>query len=159
MGSRLQFVVTRVLAVPNEDVWRVLGDFGTEHRWSKALVHGERDTPNVRIGTARSCRLPKPLMGRTHVREVLTELEPGRALAYALEGPAGPFASACSRWSTSRWGLSTAVTVEGRFDPKNWAVRVFVWSLVRPILRRLTRRVLGELEAFVLAACAERTLA
>jgi len=159
MSSRLRFEVTRVLAVSNDDVWTVLGDFGTEHRWSKTLVHCERDTPDVRVGTARSCRLPRPLMGRTQVREVLTELQPGRALAYRLEGPAGPFASASSRWSTSGRGAGTAVTVEGYFEPKNWAVRAIVWPLVRPFIRRLTRRVLAELETFVIATCTRARLA
>ena len=158
MSSRLRFEVTRVLAVSNEDVWSVLGDFGTEHRWSKTLVHCERDTPDVRVGTARSCRLPRPLMGRTQVREVLTELQPGRALAYRLEGPAGPFSSAASRWSTSGRGTGTVVTVEGYFEPKNWAVRAIVWPLVQPFLRLLTHRVLGELEVFVAATCARARL-
>ncbi|HVV50131.1 MAG TPA: SRPBCC family protein [Polyangia bacterium] len=158
MGARLRFEVTRVLAVSNDEVWRVLADFGTEHRWSKTLVHCERDTPDVHVGTARSCRLPRALMGRTQVREVLTELQPGRLLAYRLEGPAGPFASAASRWSTSGGGNATAVTVEGYFEPKNWAVRAIVWPLVRPFLRRLTQRVLGELEVFVAATCTRARL-
>ena len=159
MSARLRFEVTRVLAASTDDVWSVLGDFGTEHRWSKTLVHCERDTPEVRVGTARSCRLPRSLMGRTQVREVLTELQPGRALAYRLEGPAGPFASAASRWSTIRKGCATAVTVEGTFEPKNWVVRALLWPLVRPFLRRLTRQVLGELETFVIATCTQTGLA
>lgn len=158
MAAQLRFAVTRVVAASNEDVWGVLGEFGTEHRWSAALTHCERDTHDVRVGTVRSCQLPKPLMGRTHVREVLTELDSGRTLAYRLEGPAGPFASASSRWSTRPAGSSTAVTVEGFFVPKNWAVRAVLWPLVRPALRRLTGRVLGELESFVVASGAEGRL-
>src|SRR5438552_5851053 len=158
-GGRLRFTVTRILVASNDDLWRVLGDFGTEHRWSKALVQCERDTPDVRVGTTRSHRLPRPLIGRMHVREVLTELDPGRAFAYALEGPAGPFGSASSRWSTNRQGRSTAVTVEGFFVPRIWPVRALHWPLVRPMLRWLTRRVLGELDAYVVAACARGSLA
>jgi hypothetical protein len=89
-------------------------------------------------------------MGRTEVSEVLTEFEPERALAYALDGPAGPFASAFSRWSTrSRSEDSTEVTIAGRLEPKNWFVRFLVWPLAKPMLQRLTARVLGELEVFV----------
>jgi hypothetical protein len=89
-------------------------------------------------------------MGRTTVREELTEYEPGRALAYSLEGPAGPFASASSRWSTSPGSDgSTIVCVEGFFTARNRAAEIVVWPLVRPMLRRLTSRVIAELERFV----------
>jgi ribosome-associated toxin RatA of RatAB toxin-antitoxin module len=97
-------------------------------------------------------------MGRTEVRETLTEFEPGRVLAYVLDGSAGPFASASSRWSTSPSSENTtAVTVEGRFEPKKRLVRVLVWPLAKPMLRRLTRRIIGELEEYVTAATAARS--
>jgi hypothetical protein len=128
----------------------VLGDFGTEHRWTKSLEHCERDTDMVGVGTIRTCTLPKPLMGRTSAREQLTEYEPGQALAYRLEGAAGPFASASSRWSTSaRPDGATIVTVEGFFTARNRAAAILVWPFAKPMLRRLTRRVIGELETFV----------
>lgn len=109
-----------------------------------------RDTDVVSVGTIRTCTLPKPLMGRTSVREQLTEYEPGAALAYRLQGSAGPFASASSRWSTTaRANGETIVTVEGFFTARSRAAAILVWPLARPMLRRLTRRVLGELRAFV----------
>lgn len=92
MAQLLRFEVTRRIGVPGGVLWNVLGDFGREHRWTKNLVHCERDTETVRVGTIRTCTLPKPLMGRTSVREQLTEFKSGRSLAYRLEGPAGPFA-------------------------------------------------------------------
>jgi hypothetical protein len=101
MGEPLTFIVGRTTSAQNDSLWHVLGDFGTEYRWTKTLDHCERDTDIVDAGTIRTCKLPRALMGRTTVREELTEYEPGRALAYRLEGPAGPFASASSRWSTS----------------------------------------------------------
>jgi hypothetical protein len=95
----LHFEITRPVRAPAGAIWEVLGDFGTEHRWTKSLSHCERDTVAVGVGTVRSCTLPKPLMGRKEVREAITEYTPGVAIAYALEGSAGPFASAASRWS------------------------------------------------------------
>jgi hypothetical protein len=158
MGNSLHFGVTRRLHAPSHEVWRVLADFGTEHRRTKSLSHCERDTAEVSVGTARICTLPKPLMGRTEVRETLTEFEPGRVLAYVLDGSAGPFASASSRWSTSPSSENTtAVTVEGRFEPKKRLGRVLVWPLAKPMLRRLTRRIIGELEEYVTAATAARS--
>ena len=150
MKRHLTFAVTHVVNAPNEAVWDVLGDFGTEHRWTKTLSSCTRSTADVRVGTVRVCQLPRPLMGRTSARETLTEFEPGYALGYVLDGPAGPFAHASSRWSTcpaTRRG--TAVTVEGRFSPKNRAVRALVWPVAKPMLRRLTKGVLRELEATI----------
>jgi hypothetical protein len=106
----------------------------------------------VRVGTARTCTLPKPLMGRTKVREELTEYLPGHSLAYTLDGPAGPFASASSRWRTAvEPDGSTSLTVEGFFTPRNLLARLVVWPLAKPMIRRLTVGVIGELEDFVLA--------
>jgi hypothetical protein len=150
MGEPLTFIVRRTTSAQNDSLWHVLGDFGTEHRWTKTLDHCERDTDIVDAGTIRTCKLPRALMGRTTVREELTEYEPGRALAYRLEGPAGPFASASSRWSTSPGSDgSTIVCVEGFFTARNRAAEIVVWPLVRPMLRRLTSRVIAELERFV----------
>jgi hypothetical protein len=150
VDALLRFAVSHTVAVPNEDVWRVLGDFGREHHWTRTLSHCSRDTPDVRVGTVRICRLPRPLMQRTEVREELTEFQPGQSLAYHLDGAAGPLASASSRWSTSPApGRMTAVTVQGAFIPKNVAVPVVVWPVVKPMLRRLTMGVLHELDGYL----------
>jgi hypothetical protein len=152
--ATLHFSITERVRVPDHVVWAILGDFGNEHRWTRTLSYCERDTVDVRVGTARICTLPRPLMGRTKVREELTEFAPGVALAYVLDGPAGPFLTASSRWSTrqGREG-STWVTVEGRFTPRNWLSRFLVWPLARPMIQRLTRGVVRELEAFAQSRC------
>jgi hypothetical protein len=46
----------------------------------------------------------------------------------------------------------TVLTVEGFFTPRNLLARLLVWPLAKPMIRRLTARVIGELEAFVMAA-------
>jgi hypothetical protein len=151
MPAVLHFSVTRTMPVPSHQVWLVLGDFGTEHRWTRSVSACQRDTATVGVGTVRTCALPKPLMGRTHAREQLIEYQPGVALAYELDGPAGPFASAASRWSTRAISRSsTVVTVEGRFEARNVLARMLVWPIAKPFLRRLTFGVLGDLEEFVL---------
>ena len=93
MSAVLRFSVTRTMPVPSHLVWFVLGDFGTEHRWTSSVSACQRDTATVGVGTFGPVLLPKPLMGRTHAREQLVEYQPGVALAYELDGPAGPFAS------------------------------------------------------------------
>ena len=150
LAATLRFEVTRTIHATSKSIWRVVGDFGNEHRWTKTVSQCERDTPDVHVGTARRCTLPRSLMGRTWVREVVTEFEPGRAISYQLDGPAGPFASAGGRWSTSPISSDSArLTVEGRFTPRNWLARTFVWPIVRPMLCRLTKSVIDELEAFL----------
>ena len=150
MPTQLRFAVSRTVPAPVEAIWQVLGDFGTEHRWSRQVNHCARDTEAVRVGTVRTCTRPMGLMGRTEVREELTEYVPGTALAYALDGPAGPFSTAASRWSTSPVSdNSTVLTVEGFFTPRNRMAQILIWPLAKPVLRRLTRSVIGELEEFV----------
>lgn len=69
MPTQLRFAASRSVRAPVEAIWQVLGDFGTEHRWSKQVNHCARDTEAVRVGTVRTCTRPKALMGRTEVRE------------------------------------------------------------------------------------------
>jgi hypothetical protein len=148
----MRFAVSHTIPASNQAVWQVLGDFGTEHRWTRSVVNCHRNTAQVGVGTVRSCALPRPLMGRTHAIERLVEFEQGEALAYQLDGPAGPFATVSSRWSTRAISpYATEVTVEGRFTPRHFVARAVVWPMAKPMLRRLTRDVLSELEAFVLA--------
>ena len=69
-------------------VWRLLGDFGNEHRWSSQLASCRRDTAAVGVGTRRTCALAKPLMGRTETTEELTDYIGGAALPTG--SPGGP---------------------------------------------------------------------
>ena len=151
MAAELRYEVRRTLEAPADAVWLVLGDFGTEHRWTKTLSHCVRDTEIVKVGTKRFCTLPRPLMGRNQVTEEITEYAPGLALAYVLHGPAGPFARAAGKWSISPASAnSTLLTVEGTFAPRNWVSAFVAWPVAKPFLRRLTNRIIGELEHFVI---------
>lgn len=138
------------IAAPPEAVWRVLGDFGNDHQWNRSVSLCTRDTPDVRVGTTRTCHLPKPVMGRTEARETITEITPGRSLAYELDGPAGPFRKAGSAWQAMPNGPDgTTIIVEGRFEPKNKLVGIVLGPLVRLAVRRIIRQALREFEAFV----------
>lgn len=158
MQPSVAFSVTRVLHASNAAVWNVLGDFGTEHRWTKSLAHCERDTADVSVGTVRTCTLPRPLMGRTKVREQIIEYTPLAAFTYELEGAAGPFASARSRWSTRECDDGrTELSVEGVFVPHSWVSRYLVWPLAKPMITRLTRNVVSELESYLATTSTGRT--
>lgn len=149
----VEFSVSKTVRASNAAVWDVLGDFGTEHRWTQTLTYCERNTPSVGVGTMRTCVLPKPLMGRTSVRETLIEYAPLATLTYELDGPAGPFLKARSRWSSCALSPETTeLKVEGMFVPRNWMSRYAVWPAAKPMLRRLTWQVLSEFEAYVVGA-------
>jgi Polyketide cyclase / dehydrase and lipid transport len=92
-------------------VWRLLGDFGNEHRWSSQLASCRRDTAAVAVGTRRTCTLAKPLMGRTETTEELTEYVAGASLAYRLSGRAGPFRVSEGRWLVTPDEGVTVITV------------------------------------------------
>jgi hypothetical protein len=157
--QHVEFRVTHRLQSSNEAVWNVLGDFGTEHRWTKSLTHCERDTIAVSVGTIRTCTLPRALMGRTKVSEQLTEYTPMAALAYELDGAAGPFASAKSRWSTNvREDGTTELCVEGHFVPRGHFSRWIVWPLAKTMIQRLTKQVMRELESYVTAQSSSASL-
>jgi hypothetical protein len=51
--------------------------------------------------------------------------------------------------SISISGNSARVTVEGRFTARNWLAETIVWPVAKPMLRRLTRSVINELEAYL----------
>lgn len=147
MRPSLSFSTTKVIRALNESVWRVIGDFGNEHVWYADMKRCTRDTSDVRVGTTRTCELTKPVMGVTEAVETLTEYDAGKVLAYRLHGAAGPFAAAQSRWTTTPLpDGSTSLTIEGRFEPKNAAVRWLLWPLARPMVARLARRTIVQLE-------------
>jgi len=133
-----------------DTVWAVLGDFGTEHRWSRQLAACDRDHATVTVGTVRSCRLARPLLGRRQVAEQLTDYQPGSTLAYQLRGSAGAFRSAEGRWTLRAAQGGTVVEVSGRFQPRSPLVGLVLGPLARRTAVRAARRALADLTAFVL---------
>lgn len=132
-------------------VWRLLGDFGNEHRWSSQLADCRRDTAAVGVGTRRTCVLAKPLMGRTETTEQLTEYVAGASLAYRLSGRAGPFRLSEGRWVVTPQEDVTVITVSGRFEPLNAAVGLLVGPLAKVVAVRAARRALADLVTAVQA--------
>ena len=126
-------------------VWRLLGDFGNEHRWSSQLASCRRDTTGVGVGTRRTCALTKPLMGRTETTEELTDYVTGESLAYRLSGRAGPFRVAEGTWVVTPDEDATVISVSGRFEPLNTAVGLLLGPLARIVAVRAARRALSDL--------------
>jgi hypothetical protein len=149
----LRFAVSRTARAPNAAVWRVLGDFGTEHRWNTSVSECRRNTESVRVGTVLCGPAPcqsrswaTPRGGAPH------GIRPGRGARVCARTAGGPVLLGVQPVvdETSRRRCNY-VTVEGRFAPRNRWVRFVVWPLATLMLRRLTRRVIGELETSVVA--------
>jgi hypothetical protein len=126
-------------------VWRLLGDFGNEHRWSSQLASCHRDTASVGVGTRRTCALARPLMGRTETTEELTDYVAGASLAYRLSGRAGSFRASEGRWEVRPDQKVTVITVSGRFEPLNATVGLLVGPLAKMVAVRAARRALADL--------------
>ncbi len=136
----------RIVPHPVDVVWAVLGDFGSEHRWSSQLARCGRDADIVAVGTVRTCRLARPLLGRRQVTERVTDYQPGRTLAYQLGGGAGPFRTAGGRWSLCPDGRGcTVIEVTGSFQPRSQLAGRLAGPLARRIAARAARRALTDL--------------
>jgi hypothetical protein len=60
MPKTLSFTVESTVGASTDAVWEVLGDFGTEHRWTKSLEHCERDTESSGWAPSAPARFRNP---------------------------------------------------------------------------------------------------
>lgn len=148
MPKSLRASRQRFVHAPIERVWSVVGDFGHEAQWARNIRQSTRNTSTVEVGTFRTLKLAKPLMGRDQVEEVIIAIEPGRMLAYRLHGNAGPFASAESHWRLREDGRGTIVEVEGRFVPRSAILGFLVGGAAKVAIKRTLDGTLRELAEF-----------
>ena len=135
--------------MPPERVWAVLGDFGHEARWLSVLSASRRDTPQVGVGTVRTCTLAQPMLGMEEVREELIALEPGRSLTYRTLGAVGPFAYAQARWQLTPVPDGTRIHARASLAPRSRLVGWLVGPLARWRLQRTVQQGLEELAAYL----------
>lgn len=101
---------TRTIAASAGDIWNVLADFGSLSSWSGNVDHscvlysGPGGGP---VGTARRVQVK-----RDALVERITEFDPGRALAYDIDGLPRRLRRVANRWTlTPAAGTSTLVTL------------------------------------------------
>lgn len=108
MGTVAQISRSRTVAVPPEQVWHVLADFGALSSWavnvdhSCVLEHGA----SAGIGTSRRVQV-----GRDTLVERITEFDAPVALAYDIEGLPRRVRRVANRWTLTPAGNSTGVTL------------------------------------------------
>jgi hypothetical protein len=100
---------SRSLVIPAkaQAIWDVLADFGTISAWADGIDHScvLNARPDV-IGTTRRIQV-----GRNTVVERITEFDPPRALAYAIEGLPPRLGAVSNRWTLEPQGDRTRVTI------------------------------------------------
>lgn len=95
-----------------EDVWDVLADFGALARWAPDVDHscllrdGELDT-----GLARRVQV-----GRNALVETVAAIEPGRRLAYRIEGLPPVLRHVANEWVLEPRGAGTEVSITSTVD-------------------------------------------
>lgn len=114
-------------------VWEQLADFGAIDRWAAFVEHASL----LRSGPLEPGLTRRIQMGRTVVLERLVEVDPPRALEYAIEGLPARIASVRNRWMVeadeaagSRVSIATTVTIGPR-PPQQLAERVLGRILAR----------------------------
>ena len=98
---------------PVETVWATLAAFDRLSTWSPEVDHSTYLTEQREgVGSARRVQV-----GRTVLVERITEWDPPRALAYALEGLPPVVGGATNRWTLRAEGDRTFVTLTSTVDP------------------------------------------
>jgi uncharacterized protein YndB with AHSA1/START domain len=127
---------------PVEAVWATLAAFDRLSRWSPDVDHSTYLTEQTEgVGSARRVQV-----GRTVLVERITEWDPPRALAYALEGLPPVVAGATNRWTLRADGERTSVTLTSTVDPGPKPVGRVAAPLVA---RRLAKASSGMLAGLV----------
>ena len=104
---------SRSLAAPIDVVWSVLADFPRLAEWAPMITHSSAMTQNREgVGAVR-----RVAIGRTIVLERITEWEPGKVLAYELEGLPRIIASVSNRWVLVADAASTTVSLTTLVEP------------------------------------------
>ncbi|TAM72186.1 SRPBCC family protein [Mycobacterium sp.] len=99
---------TRIIAASADDIWNVLADFGSISSWSGNVDHscvlhsGPGGGP---VGTARRVQVK-----RDALVERITEFDPGRTLAYDIEGLPRRLRRVTNRWTLPPAGAESAHT-------------------------------------------------
>ncbi len=117
MGPALADLVhvhrSRHLPHDAEAVWAVLAGFDRIGEWAPKVTHSVLTTEQSEgVGTARRVQV-----GRQALIETVTIWEPGRTLAYSIEGLPPIVEGVANRWDLNVDGVGTFVTLTSIIDP------------------------------------------
>jgi len=133
---------------PVEAVWATLAAFDRLSTWSPEVDHSTYLTEQREgVGSARRVQV-----GRTVLVERITEWDPPRALAYALEGLPPVAGGATNRWTLRAEGDRTFVTLTSTVDPGAQPVGRLAAPLVARRLAKASDGMLAGLDAHLTGA-------
>jgi uncharacterized protein YndB with AHSA1/START domain len=125
---------TTTIDAPREVVWATLADFGALALWGNGIDHSTMltpprpDDPGLRAGDRRRVQV-----GRGALVETVTEVEPGRLLAYSIDGLPPVVPPTANTWRLDDAGGGTNITVTTRIaDPSR--------APLKPVLRLVAIR-------------------
>lgn len=127
---------------PADETWMVLAAFATIASWAPNVDHSCLVTEHADgVGAVRRVQV-----GRNAMLERVVEWEPGRRLAYEIDGLPPIVRSATNTWRLEEVGASTTVSLTSTVDtgprpPQQLAARV-----VGRMLARASRQMLHGLE-------------
>jgi len=139
-------IVERITIVrPSEEVWAALADFGGISGWAPGVDHSCLTTEGGEgVGTQRRVQV-----GRNAFLERVVEWEPGRRLAYLIEGLPPVVRSVTNSWELDGSGGSTTVTLASRIDTGPRPPQQAIARVVGRVLGKASREMLAGLKTHV----------
>ncbi|MFT5586391.1 MAG: hypothetical protein ACI9VR_003989 [Cognaticolwellia sp.] len=115
--------VSRNLAVPVQEVWAKLADFGGIHRYSAGVEHSPINpgTPSSGVGAERKCQL----YDGNHIQERVTEFVENERLALDVFDTSMPISNASARFDlvgtlSGSTELTMTMDYTVKFGPIGW---------------------------------------
>jgi len=128
-----------------EAVWSVLARFGEIRRWAPSVTHSVLTTEQTEgVGTARRVQV-----GRQALIETVTIWEPGRTLAYTIEGLPPLVEGVTNRWDLGVDQAGTFVTLTSIIAPGSSPKGKAASRVLRLPLGRASDGMLDGLAAFL----------
>ena len=156
--SPMELQIEYEMAAPADAVWQVAGEGFADLSWSSDVTHSELDG-DLKVGAVRTCHFPPNIFSRSgQVKETLSSFDRSqRQLAYQAE-LGGFIRRATNRWSieavdAARCRLRMHATIELRGLAKLFG------PLLRPMLARMGRQTMRELETKVVGDISTAALA
>lgn len=130
------------IARPADVVWATIADFGDICRWAPDVDHSCLTTERSEgVGAVRRVQV-----GRTALLERIVEWEPGRVLAYAIEGLPPVVRSATNTWVLHGSVGSTSVTLTSRIDTGPRPPQKLIARVLGRVMARTSRQMLAGLK-------------
>ncbi len=138
---------TRAIAVPVDDVWQVLADFGALARWApdvehSCLLHAAPGADGPGTGAVRRVQV-----GRATLLETVTAWSPPERLAYDIAGLPPVLRRVTNEWRLEPAGDGTEVTLTTAVDAGARPPQRLVARLVARRLARTSTSMLASLDA------------